>query len=215
MSCGNSATPLRRGRRRRVYPASTGELDRSGDACARADENTAVSRRGLNIPGGSKQLLVCRQVHRLILPLLVLLSGVTPASAQMGGAPMGAGQMGGGHGGRERQQQQATKPTAPVPPTVVVETWPRLEAGAILCQSRDDLVRYQTPTTADPDNAASAQAADCRIIQKRTAIQILDRDGPSRSHVVVTDASSQTGWTNAYLPSKSPASGGTSTAVGH
>jgi hypothetical protein len=36
--------------------------------------------------------------------------------------------------------------------------------------------------------------------------QILDRDGPSRTHVVATDETKQTGWTNNYLPFEPPLS---------
>ena len=55
-------------------------------------------------------------------------------------------QMGGGHGGRQRSQQPAPQPqpsTAPTPSKLMPEIWPRLDIGAILCKSRDDLVRYQ------------------------------------------------------------------------
>jgi hypothetical protein len=152
-------------------------------------------------------LPVCHLLSGLTLTLL--LSSVVPASAQMGGAPMGNasnGQIGGGHGGRQSHQQQAAKPAAPATPTIVAEPWPRLDIGAILCKSRDDLVRFQTPGPNDPNDAAVHQAPECLLIQQRTAIRILDRDGASRTHVVSTDAAQLTGWTNVYLPAARPTS---------
>jgi hypothetical protein len=151
------------------------------------------------------------------LALTLLLSSVVPASAQMGGAPIGNSgnaQTGGGHGGRQRHQQQPAQPAVAPTPTIVKEPWPRLDTGAVLCNSRDDLVRYQTPGTNDPNDVAPHQAAECQLIQQRTAIRILDRDGASRTHVVSTDAAQLTGWTNAYLPSTRPTSVAT-TGAGH
>jgi hypothetical protein len=154
---------------------------------------------------------------RLAIGLILLAGGLTPANAQTGtgspGTPQtGGGMMGGGHGGRHRNQQQNGQPApalAPLP--VVKEPWPRLDSGAILCKSRDDLLRYQTGSGA----ASTGPAPDCHVIRQRTAIQILDRDGPSRAHVVTTDDAKQTGWTNAYLSSEPPPSATTPTAVKH
>jgi hypothetical protein len=152
---------------------------------------------------------------RLTIAVALLAAEATTSNAQMGGAPMGTFPMGGGHGGRQRNQQQAPAHTvSPPPPPVAPEPWPRLDSGAILCKSRDDLVRYQTQGTADPSDAASRQAPDCMPIQKRIAIKILDRDGPSRTHVAATDTPEQSGWTNAYLPSKQPTSTTTSAISG-
>jgi hypothetical protein len=154
---------------------------------------------------------------KLAIGLILLVSGLTPANAQTGTGspgtpPTGGGMMGGGHGGRHRNQQQNGQPPpalAPLP--VVKEPWPRLDSGAILCKSRDDLLRYQTGSGA----VSTGPAPDCHVIRQRTAIQILDRDGPSRAHVATTDDAKQTGWTNAYLASAPPPSATTPTAVNH
>src|SRR6516164_1314508 len=70
----------------------------------------------------------------LAMALLLLLGAMASAHAQIGGA----------HGRRQNNQQQTPQqspaPTAPFLP----EIWPRLEEGALICKSRDDLVRYQT-----------------------------------------------------------------------
>lgn len=142
------------------------------------------------------------------LPLTVLtllLGGMASASAQISLDAPGAAGMPGGRGGHRQGPQQETRTApvlAPLPP--VKEPWPRLEAGAVLCKSRDDLVRYQTKGMAGPP-------PDCHGIRQRMAIQILDRDGLSHTHVVATDDAKQTGWTNAYLPVSPPPSATTAT----
>jgi hypothetical protein len=136
-----------------------------------------------------------------------LLNGPAIALVLLFGAAASANAQMGGHGGRQKNQQQASQQTAPSPlPPIVAETWPRLDIGAILCASRDDLVSYQRQVAAGPGAAAPRPAPDCLIIQQQTAIQILDRDGPSRTHVATTDAAKRTGWTDAYLPATPPPS---------
>jgi hypothetical protein len=137
-----------------------------------------------------------RQSCRLTIALALLLVGVAASYAQMGG-----GQMGGGHGGRQKNQQQANQQSAaPSAPTALPQAWPRLDTGAILCKSRDDLVRRQMQIAAGPGVTVSGPAPDCLTIKQQTGIQVLDRDGPSRTHVVLTDQTKQTGWTDTYLP---------------
>src|SRR5689334_17648174 len=64
------------------------------------------------------------------------------------------GQIGGSHGRRQNHQQQ-TPQQSPAPTTPFLpEIWPRLEEGALICKSRDDLVRYQTQTA----NGSSASS---------------------------------------------------------
>ncbi len=172
-----------------------------------------MSRRRTRNLSNATRFLPRRQWCGLTIALMLLLGGVSSANAQMGAGQMGGGQMGGGHGGRQRSQQKAPQQTpAPPAPAAVPEPWPRLDSGAILCKSRDDLVNYQTQTVAGSSGSATGQAPDCLVIQTRTAIKILDRDGPSRSHVISTDAQKQTGWTNAYLPATPPPGATTTTA---
>jgi hypothetical protein len=110
--------------------------------------------------------------------------------------------------GNRNQQQTSPQTATPAPasPAAVPEPWPRLDVGALLCVSRDDLVRYQT-TIADGASAAYArQVSNCHPVEKQTGIQILDTDGPSRTQIVTTDEAKLTGWTNTYLPSTPPPS---------
>jgi len=133
---------------------------------------------------------------------LLLLQGV---------APVAEAQIGGDRYSRPQQPQPRDEPQPPPIPNAkqreaVPEPWPRLEVGALLCKSRDDLVKYQT-RIADGANAATAeQSLDCHKLRKQTGIQILDHDGPSRTEVVTTDKVKVTGWTNTYLPATPPQS---------
>ena len=71
-----------------------------------------------------------------------------------------------------------------------------------MCKSRDDLVKYQKLTGS---GGSPAGLAGCRLISKQLGIQIVERDGPSRTQIVTTDDAKESGWTNAYLPSTPPA----------
>jgi hypothetical protein len=135
--------------------------------------------------------------RRLVMVLLLLFGAIASAHAQMGG----------GHGSRQKNQQQTPQQSATPPEMPAVpEIWPRLENGALICKSRDDLVRYQTQIANGAGAETAGQAPDCHTIRKQTGIQILAHDGPSRTQIVTTDESKETGWTNSYLPSTPPAS---------
>jgi hypothetical protein len=142
-----------------------------------------------------------RRLWRMLATALLLLGAVASAHAQIGR----------GHGGQQKDQQETPQRTpqqspVPTPPPAVPEPWPRLDAGALLCKSRDALVRYQTQVADGASATTAIKTSDCRAIEKQIGIQILDSDGPSRTQVVTTDESKQTGWTNTYLPSTPPPS---------
>jgi hypothetical protein len=107
---------------------------------------------------------------------------------------------------QETPQRTPQQSPAPTPTPAVPEPWPRLDAGALMCKSRDDLLRYQTQVADGASAATAIRTSDCRTIEKQTGIQILDSDGPSRTQIVTTDESKQTGLTNTYLPSTPPPS---------
>ena len=130
------------------------------------------------------------------MALLLLLGAMASAHAQIGG----------GHGRRQNHQQQTPQKTPTPEMPALPEIWPRLEDGALICKSRDDLVRYQTQMASSASDATPGPAPDCHTIRKRTGIQILAHDGPSRTQIVTTDESKETGWTNSYLPSTPPPS---------
>jgi hypothetical protein len=134
------------------------------------------------------------------LSLIALLACIAPkhARAQMGGQI-------GGHGGRHGGQQQGNTQQTPSPalPTVV-QAWPRLDPGAVICASSGDLLRSRNEMAERSDTTTVGSPPDCRRVSVATPIKIMGRDGPSRTQVVATDTSRQTGWTNAYLPDKPP-----------
>jgi hypothetical protein len=118
--------------------------------------------------------------------LLLIFGAMASAHAQSSGGPGG------------RQQKLPTTPTA------IPEQGAQLDVGAVLRKSLDDLVRDQTQIPAGPATQITGHGPDCHTIRKQTGIEILDRDGASRTQVVTTDESKQAGWTNAYLRSTPP-----------
>jgi hypothetical protein len=133
--------------------------------------------------------------RRLAIALLLLFGAAASAHAQIPG-----------HTHSEKNQQPTPQQTPTPDMPAVPEIWPRLEDGAVICKSREDLVRYQTQMASGASDATPGQAPDCHTIRKRTGIQILAHDGPSRTQIVTTDESKETGWTNSYLPSTPPPS---------
>ena len=82
------------------------------------------------------------------LPGALLLTALLlpqPAAAQFGGMGDGRGSMGrpGGMGGGPGAPRGRALTPVPAPPAPVLQAdpWPRLEAGAVLCRSLDDLRR--------------------------------------------------------------------------
>lgn len=97
-------------------------------------------------------------------------------------------------------QKKAPAPPLRAQPTV----WPRLDPGAVLCRTEDDLDRHAANMTARV-NGGDTQATDCRIIALPTGIQILSRPGLGRTQVKLsTPGDGSTGWTDAWLPDKAP-----------
>ena len=80
------------------------------------------------------------------------------------------------------------KKTAPPPPPARAppSVWPRLDPGAVLCRTADDLDRHASNMTARVSGSAT-QSTDCRIIARPTGIQILSRQGPGRTQVKLSD----------------------------
>ena len=80
------------------------------------------------------------------------------------------------------------------------QAWPRLEIGAALCRSEADLGRL----AANRAHTEGGGAADCQIMRAATGVQIVQRKGPGRTQVRVTDQPAVVGWTDVWLPEKAP-----------
>jgi hypothetical protein len=87
--------------------------------------------------------------------------------------------------------------------------WPRLDPGATLCRTQEDLEKLGARHRGEPVDGP----IDCQIIRTATAISIVERDGPGRTEVKASDPRGQAiaGWTDAWLPDKG-ATGATSAA---
>ena len=77
-----------------------------------------------------------------------------------------------------QKKDAAATASAACPPTV----WPRLDPGAVLCRTEDDLDRHAANMMARV-SGGDTQSADCRIIAQPTGIQIVSRRRPGRTQV--------------------------------
>jgi hypothetical protein len=93
-------------------------------------------------------------------------------------------------------------PAAP-PPRAPVAVWPRLDPGAVICKTSDDLERHAANNTARV-SGGDTQPADCRVINQPTGIQILSRQGPGSTQVKLSNPANVIGWTDVWLPDKAP-----------
>ena len=80
--------------------------------------------------------------------------------------------------------------------------WPRLDPGAVLCRTPEDLQRLSARRRGESVDGP----VDCQIIRAATAISIIQRNGPGMAEVKATDPriADITGWTDAWLPEKGP-----------
>ncbi len=124
----------------------------------------------------------------LAVPLLV---AAMPAAAQIRPPSDSALTYG---GMLSKKAAPAPLPDVPAPPTA----WPRLDPGAVLCSSEEDLARRAAIMRGE-----SAGPADCHPVSQPTAIKIVHRAGPGSTEVQIT-GHPETGWTDAWLPASPP-----------
>ncbi len=87
----------------------------------------------------------------------------------------------------------------PVKPQLLV--WPRLDAGAVLCRSEDDLDRLAARRRGDPVDGP----IDCQIVRVATGVTIVQRISPGKTEVRTNDPrAGGSGWTDVWLPDKAP-----------
>jgi len=89
-------------------------------------------------------------------------NGIGPCADSAAGVVTGKGTS----NSNNRHRKKPSKAPTPLPP--VPEIWPRLEDGAVICKSRDDLVKYQTQIANSRSATTAGQASDCHTIRKQT-----------------------------------------------
>ncbi len=113
------------------------------------------------------------------------------------------GERGKGGGNRGPADEHPT----PSLPTAARVPWPRLDIGAILCKTRDDLTLeaavMQARSSGQPYSGA---LPNCRVLGAAVAIDIVTRESPAATEVKLRDPPGGTGWTNTWLPSQPPRS---------
>jgi hypothetical protein len=88
---------------------------------------------------------------------------------------------------------------------LAVAPWPRLDPGAIICRTRDDLEEQARAL----EERASGQpvsllgSPDCRVVTTVTGIEVVTRLTPSETEVRVK-GDPKTSWTNTWLPAQKP-----------
>lgn len=117
----------------------------------------------------------------LCLPLLPAARAESPPTVNYGGI-------------LAKKPPKAQMPDVPAPPAA----WPRLDTGAVVCRTQDDLLRHAAAMRGE-----SSGPADCRMISHTTAISIVARRGPGQTEVKF-NSSDDTAWTDAWLPAKPP-----------
>lgn len=75
------------------------------------------------------------------------------------------------------------------------QPWPRLDVGAVFCDTQEDLLRH-----AQQDDRPDTT---CRVIGHATPITIVHRVSPGLTEIRTQD-SDQAGWTNVWLPARAP-----------
>ena len=87
-----------------------------------------------------------------------------------------------------------------LPPTRGI-AGPRIEPGAVLCSSEQNLQRRSeiSRRIADGDADAGDPLSGCRLLSQERGVEVLSRHGMGRIQVKVKP-SGEVGWTDAYLP---------------
>ena len=128
----------------------------------------------------------------LLAACAVLLVGPSAGWAQAGG---------GGSGRRGEQAKVPAQPEAPL--NVPVAAKPprvRLDAGALLCRTEDDLQGHQAAVAARLDGHPTQEPGGCHRLSAVTAVSVVERHGPARTEVRLPGPAETVGWTDAVVP---------------
>jgi hypothetical protein len=109
-----------------------------------------------------------------------------------------------GERGKSAPTNQGAHPT-PILSTEARVPWPRLDPGAIVCRTRDDLRLQADVIRARSDGTPYVGAApNCRVLGSPVAIDILNRESPAATEVKLRDPPGGAGWTDTWLPNQKP-----------
>ena len=133
----------------------------------------------------------------------------SPAARALGGnsAPGGAGVPGGSsgfgnHGGRGQSAGSAPGSMPELKP--LVEPRQRLDPGALLCHSEDQLKQHQAAIMARLRGRTAPEPAGCHIIGETIAVAVLQRDGQALTQVQLAGDTPQAGWTDSVVRDADP-----------
>ncbi len=90
----------------------------------------------------------------------------------------------------------------PDPTTSAGNVGVRLEPGAVLCRTPEELQRRQAAMVAQGAGDEPSLPAGCFLVGARTPVEVLERRGYGRTQVKTLGRTSETGWTDAYLPQR-------------
>ena len=90
----------------------------------------------------------------------------------------------------------------PDPTTSAGNVGVRLEPGAVLCRTAEELQRRQAAMAAQGPDDQGSLPAGCFLVGARTPVEIVERRGYGRTQVKTLGRTSETGWTDAYLPQR-------------
>ncbi len=112
---------------------------------------------------------------------------------------------GGGGGGRSGRHGEAAKDPAQAqaPLNVPVASKPprvRLDPGALLCRTEDDLQGHQAAVAARLDGHPMQEPGGCHRLSATTAVSVVERHGPARTEVRLPGPEEAVGWTDAVVP---------------
>ena len=133
---------------------------------------------------------------RASLVSLALLAVPGLAAAQSSGSMFAPGGM---RFGETPSTRAKPKSTAPQGPTLKPDPRQRLDAGALLCRTEEDLQQHEAAVSARLDGKDAPEPVGCRPVRFMTPVGVISRHGPARTQVRVPGPPEQIGWTDAVV----------------
>ena len=141
--------------------------------------------------------------HVVVTLAMVLLPGLLPALvpaaayAQDGStAILGEGGPRTPHRGGRNQKGGTPANTDENVPKLAPQPLQRLDAGALLCKTENQLLQHESAVAARLDGQDAPEPVGCHLVQTMTAVAVVDRHGQNRTEVKAGD---QLGWTDSIV----------------